>query len=528
MPTADAIDYANTGGSRVNGPRNRYTAAKADYKKKKEDFLRLWNNFPSQYKFAVSSVRPSPNKRSVYYELTSVSDWNVYRALDKRAFLAWGFPEGNVYNAYFPVSGDSAAGSNQYVVAGNTIGGTKTITNLSTKVKIAMTADGYGAGGQPGTKLVAAWKARQAAKTAYEKAKAEWKKVKPPVKPPTTTTTKPKDTTDDSSATNLYAYNDTKLKYNLGAVNYQYFRNYDSTPFLNSEERGVQHFPGGNAPVSRLKNAQEAFSGKHLESAQVTKNGKTSTVWKYVDDSPERTHKGIIQSMIKANKIQSNTSGGTALSPEQANKAGKELNAYRMGFQFHYNPTNLNVTWQGSPNVDIGMVMSGEDKFGPIGASSGTGSGFSVTIPLNRMADQQYVGMPEADWSNISWEKLYGLQVKEQNQTEKLNQSPTFDDLRKIRDLGTMYDVEFLLQTVLGYKLKSAIRLGKHQMTADLGYLGGFPVEIHLGKNMRYYVSVSSISVYHSVFTKDMVPILSSLTISCSRIPDYTPTAYGR
>jgi hypothetical protein len=191
-----------------------------------------------------------------------------------------------------------------------------------------------------------------------------------------------------------------------------------------------------------------------------------------------------------------------------------------MGFQFHYNPSRIGTTWQGTVNVDVGFVASGKDKFGPVGSSLSTGSGVTVTIPINRLADMKYVNTSESTWSDMPWRELYGMTLKPAP-SGKESKTPTFEDLRKIRDLGTMYDVEFLLQTILGYRMKSAIRLNRHSMTADLGYLGGQPVELHLGKNIRYYVSVNSISVNHSIFTKDMIPTLSELTITCSRIPDY-------
>jgi hypothetical protein len=312
-------------------------------------------------------------------------------------------------------------------------------------------------------------------------------------------------TTPTPSAPTTYAYGDTTLKYNLGAVNEMYF-----SP---SAHPGGVSMAGGNQPVKRVGNAQELWTDQHYVSTTTGKGKKKKTTTTMVDNESKSAYKGMVQSLTKT-AAQTTTGGSQEATPN------KGLNAYRMGFQFHYNPSRISTTWAGSVNVDVGFVASGQDKFGPIGSALSTGSGVTVTIPLNRLSDMKYVNTPESGWGEMPWDQLYGFNLKEAP-SGKESLAPTFEDLRKIRDLGTMYDVEFLLQTILGYRMKSAIRLNRHAMTSDLGYLGGQPVELHLGKNIRYYVSVNSIAVNHSIFTKDMIPTLSELTFTCSRIPDY-------
>lgn len=531
--------------------KRRVESALTAYKYARREFMVNWKKIPDKDKIRITKVQLLDNKKEVifWFERESVSppkgpiwenhhlNWSQWRG----AFISWGFPETTVWNGAvestrgpaFPLSGSGENAVGGLVLTTN--GGTG--SSYGVKFSLNQLSDGlgekelkklkdavinpriFGAEGEPTWRL--ANEMNKALRNLLEaKARLDKAWVEPPPAPP-----KPEDApVVETIPTNLYAYNDTTLKYNLGAVNYAYFRDYGESPTGNSKDIGLQYTPGGNAPIHRIKNGREAFSGLHLVDSG-KKNKKGEAIWEYKDNVTPYASKGIIQSMIKPKDIQANTSGNTNLSPEQAGKLGKALNPMRMGFQFHYNPSDLTISWQGSPNVDVGFVMSGQDKFGPVGAASGTGSGFTINIPINRLADQQFVGLPESQWGNINWEKIYGIGISEQDPKAKVSQTPTYDDLRKIRDLGTMYDVEYLLQTILGYQMKSGIRVGKHQMTADLGYLGGFPVEVHLGKNMRYYVSIQGISVYTKHFSKDMVPLISGLTIACSRLPDYSPSA---
>jgi hypothetical protein len=75
-----------------------------------------------------------------------------------------------------------------------------------------------------------------------------------------------------------------------------------------------------------------------------------------------------------------------------------------------------------------------------------------------------------------------------------------------------------LFNTMFSYKpIVSQLR-GR---TSDMGYLGAFPVEMHLGNSLRYVAIIDSINVNHVIFTDQMVPIFSTVSISAKRVPDY-------
>jgi hypothetical protein len=95
---------------------------------------------------------------------------------------------------------------------------------------------------------------------------------------------------------------------------------------------------------------------------------------------------------------------------------------------------------------------------------------------------------------------------------------------KAIYNMGTMYDFEYLLRTMMGYTMQSALRdysFFEHKGTADMGFLGARPVELHLGKNMRYLGYITNVNVEHVIFDNRMVPLFSNISIGFSRLPDY-------
>jgi len=94
-------------------------------------------------------------------------------------------------------------------------------------------------------------------------------------------------------------------------------------------------------------------------------------------------------------------------------------------------------------------------------------------------------------------------------------------DRELIKDFGTMYDLEFLFKAVNGEMggYTSPLRLAK---TADVGWLNGMAIEMHLGRKLRYLARIINISIKHILFTENMVPTLSIVSISAHRFHDTT------
>lgn len=257
-------------------------------------------------------------------------------------------------------------------------------------------------------------------------------------------------------------------------------------------------------------------------------------------------HKGMIQQYIVPGALGKNVNW---FKPQDSKLKVKDINLRRYGFQFLYNPSTISMHYAGAPQVDIGLQTSGLDKVALIGAGV-TSSSVTFQLLLNRMNDMKYIhalrssttttipgstktttvivdedtpvtlttvtpakSVVTPNWKDPQYPYPWQIPSNE-------NAGRTMDaELKKIASLGTMYDVEYLLRTLLGYQLKSSMR---GVLTSDIGYLGAYPVELHLGKGMRYLVTIDSFELSHTIFTKDMIPVFSNLSITANRLPDFS------
>lgn len=238
---------------------------------------------------------------------------------------------------------------------------------------------------------------------------------------------------------------------------------------------GVLYVPQGNV------------SQQVKEAAELWNNAKSS--------------KGMIQQWMLPMK---QTTSGSATAGNASNNYNKvQPNKSRSAFQFIYNPSTIDMSWGGTPNVDIALIMSGKAKIPFMGAGF-TSSTITFQVLVNRMPDMKYLS--DIDATPIGfYQQLYN------------RSDVTVADLKDIRDNGTMYDIEYLLNTIVPYKMKSVLR---KRWTSDIGYLHSFPLEVHLGKGMRYLGIISSFNINHKIFNENMVPLMTWVNITVSRIPD--------
>jgi hypothetical protein len=267
------------------------------------------------------------------------------------------------------------------------------------------------------------------------------------------------------------------FKYNVGSVKEAYFS--DSSRFLQT----YSGFGNGSKP-SAVTNAMQ--------------------LWQ--DSLP---NKGMIQ--YNTNGL---NKGFTTITPVTGSYQSQSTSA----FQFQYNPGSVNMQYQGITGVDPNFEGSGLDKFNATGATVGTSSTISFTIYINRMYDMKYYDSTTMQLrTDIITTDLY------------YPRQPSAAEQKDIFTKGTMYDLEFLLRTTLGMSIK--VRLNRNSFvdgtTADLGWMTGAPVELHLGRSLRYWVFIGAIDVNHVLFNENMVPIFTSVGITANRIPDYaTPTSF--
>lgn len=258
-------------------------------------------------------------------------------------------------------------------------------------------------------------------------------------------------------------YSSLPIEYNVGMVNEAYFSSDAGFASL------ANMLTGGNRP------------GAVSAGTELWKNSKSNKgmIWLYTGKYDETLSYDEIAGEVKDS-------------------------AKRYAFQFHYNPTTISQAWSGMPDIDITMLTSGLEKYNLIGGQTMSTIGFSLT--LNRMFDMQYYGTDG---------KLKSGRTGTNNPYYPTK--PSSDAQKRIYNYGTMYDVEFLLSTMLGIKFDTRFR-GK---TSDIGFLIGRPVDVHLGKSLRYWGLIQNINLNHVIFDERMVPVLSQLDVTLARIPDY-------
>jgi len=194
-----------------------------------------------------------------------------------------------------------------------------------------------------------------------------------------------------------------------------------------------------------------------------------------------------------------------------ANSVNADGSAYDpnlYGFKFLYNPKEVSMTWGVAEGMNLEGIRAGLDP-GNLITPGLMYSTINFSLLLNRIGDMSCVGP-------------YGLLAGVENPYPTFSISPTSNldkELAEIYKKGTMYDMEYFFRSIKGLNSKNKNIFNVE--TADVGWLQGIAVELHLGDGMHYSVRINSLEVNHAMFNDRMVPILSYVNISCSRFNDF-------
>jgi hypothetical protein len=167
------------------------------------------------------------------------------------------------------------------------------------------------------------------------------------------------------------------------------------------------------------------------------------------------------------------------------------------GFRFMYNPTTFG--YQSSSNNSVDWTLGQSD---PATLLSGN-SQVSFEVYINRIPDLKYLRLTNPQ---LSEKQVYGRDLTDVEKQGILNR-------------GTEYDIEFLYRVLNGDPLSKSLLLNYDGVTADFGYTTGVPCWLVLNENLRYYGSVASFNVNHAMFDLNMVPMLSTVSITFARYP---------
>jgi hypothetical protein len=169
------------------------------------------------------------------------------------------------------------------------------------------------------------------------------------------------------------------------------------------------------------------------------------------------------------------------------------------GFRFMYNPTTFG--YSSSSNNSVDWTLGASD---PATLLTGNSS-VNFEVYINRIPDLKYLRLKNP---TLSEKQIYGRDLDEIEKQGILNR-------------GTEYDIEFLYRVLNGDPLKESLLLSSKYkgVTADFGYTTGVPCWLVLNENLRYYGSVASFQVNHAMFDLNMVPMLSTVSITFARYP---------
>ena len=175
------------------------------------------------------------------------------------------------------------------------------------------------------------------------------------------------------------------------------------------------------------------------------------------------------------------------------------------GFRFMYNPDGF--SYSTSSNNSIDWTLGSKD---PATVLSGNQT-VRFDLYINRIADMGYLKDIKNGVGNnnlLDQTTAYGRPL-----------DPT--EIDGLLNRGTEYDIEFLYRVLNGDPLKNPLLFNSSYdgITSDFGYTTAVPCWLYLNDNLRYYGSVGSFEVVHRIFTPNMVPMLSIVSITFNRYP---------
>lgn len=222
---------------------------------------------------------------------------------------------------------------------------------------------------------------------------------------------------------------------------------------------------------------------------------------------------------------QETSSGTTSTGPKPNAATINNLfpDGKKYGFRFMYNPVTLSFETGLIRGVNTSYIFSGQSTALPSGISS-TGASIGMSFPISRVDDMGVVQsvlsrLRAGDQTIIG--STYGSVGAQQlpisiKDVAGVNSRVDLLDISSIAKQGTMYDLDYLFRTMLGRQWKTTYR----GFTADVGLAFSVPLMLYLSKTMIYRVRVASVSYTHIMFTPDMIPTYTEVSLGFERIPD--------
>jgi hypothetical protein len=180
----------------------------------------------------------------------------------------------------------------------------------------------------------------------------------------------------------------------------------------------------------------------------------------------------------------------------------------KWGFQFLWNPSEISTNV--ARNMDI--TPSAADTLRVVSGVFPGQETVNFNILLDRVNDFACIRSSKVkDFNDFS--KFYSAYYPGQEK------QPFGEQLEALMRQGTMADLEYLFKAINGSGMgveKWGTLMGKR--TANLGYLQPTLLGISLGpdrlNNLSYVGWLSNIAINHNMFTQDMIPMRTTVTLS--------------
>jgi hypothetical protein len=198
-------------------------------------------------------------------------------------------------------------------------------------------------------------------------------------------------------------------------------------------------------------------------------------------------------------------SSGKAANKDKYSKAAA-LNRF-WGFRFLFNPQYLSYSMTANNQVD----WTRPNENGAVLVAAGIGGNITVNILLDRVADMNTLRMWDKGGRGILNRGPYPVDM-------------TPEQCAGILNRGTEYDLEYLFRVLNGNPQETTL-LGNptkdlEMLSANMGYIAQIPFVFKIQDHMRYKVILSSLSIEHSLFTREMIPLRTVVQIQLERLPD--------
>jgi len=200
---------------------------------------------------------------------------------------------------------------------------------------------------------------------------------------------------------------------------------------------------------------------------------------------------------------------------QKALSAAANLNRF-WGFRFLFNPQF--ISYNMSANSQVDWTRPNENNAQLI--ASGIGGGITVNILLDRVADM----ITMRKWKDSGGGTL------------PIGPYPVSMDPEQCAGIlhrGTEYDLEYLFRVLNGNPQKVALmgnnpKDGLEILSANMGYMTQLPFIFKVSERLRYKVIMNSLSIEHSMFTREMIPIRTVVQIQLERLPDLTTSGFKK